>query len=153
MPDKKSNGGGDTKVGDIVLYQPTRRDWLRGGGPQIPAIVEAVDEDSKTATLIVFPTAGTMDKAYAIPYGDADGAYMKQGEESKTAKALKQAAEDAKKAAEEKTKKDEEEAKKVAEEAKKAKSAGGFPTAQTQLDADQHRAEMQYRYPQPPPEN
>lgn len=150
MPDKKNGGA---KVGDIVLYQPTRRDWLRGGGPQIPAIVEAADEDAGTATLIVFPTAGTMDKAYLIPYGDGDGMYMKQGEESKTGKAIKQAIEDKKKADEEKAKKDEEEAKKVAEEAKKQKSAGGIPTTQAQLNEDQHRADMQYRYPQPPPQD
>lgn len=154
MPDKKSNGGGGgAKIGDMVLYQPTRHDWLRGGGAQVPGIVHWVDEDSEngTANLIVFPTADGRDHILGAVYGDGDGQYMKQGEESKTAKAIKQAREDQKKADEARAKKDEEDAKKAQEEAKQ-KSPGGFPTAQTQLDADQHRAQMQYKYPQPPQE-
>lgn len=154
MPDKK-NGGGDVEVGDVVLYQPTRLQWLAGGGPQIPALVEAVDEEGENspATLTVWPRAGIADRLIAVTMGDADGQYMKKGEESKTAKALKQAAEDKQKADEDKAKKDAEEAKKAGEEAKKQKSAGGIPTTQAQLNQDQHMADLQYRYPQPPPQD
>jgi Skp family chaperone for outer membrane proteins len=147
MPEQKS----DTKVGDIVLYQPTFRDWLRGGGPQIVGIVLACDEESGAATLIVFPTDScTHDYKRNVTKGDGDGQYMKQGEESKTAKAMKKAAEEAKKAQEERQKKEQEEAKKLQEEAKKPKTAEHIPTQQEQLDQDQKKAYAQYKYPQPP---
>lgn len=151
MADKKSNGA---KVGDIVLYQPTRRDWLIGGGAQMPGIVEAVDDEAENspAWITVWPRAGITDRVLAS-YGDSDGCYMKQGEESKTAKAMKQAREELKKAQEERAKKDEADAKKAQDEAKKQKTAGGIPTTQAQLNHDQHLADLQYRYPQPPPEN
>lgn len=154
MPNKKSNGGGggDAKIGETVAYQPIRRDWLRGGGWPVPGIIQSVNEDAQTADLTIFPTPGTVDFVHACKYGDADGQYMKPGEESKTYKALKQAMEDAKKAAEEKAKKDEEEAKKAQEEAQQSKTAGGIPTIQAQLDQAHHIADMQYRYPQPQPE-
>jgi hypothetical protein len=147
MPEQKS----DTKVGDIVLYQPTRHDWLRGGSGQVPAIVFGCDEESGVATLIVFATASsTHDYRHGVTKGDGDGQYMKQGEESKTAKAAKEAREQAKKAEEERQKKEQEEAKKLQEEAKKPKTAEHIPTQQEQLDQDQKKAYAQYRYPQPP---
>jgi hypothetical protein len=139
----------DVKLGEWVLYQPFPKEWPMAPTLQAPACVCDYDEESKAASLVILhPGAGYIGQVRnPVFYGDADGQFMKVGEESKTAKAAKKAKEDAKKAAEEVAKKDEEKAKKMIEEAKEKTT---FPTTQQQLDRDQARQIAQYKYPQPP---
>lgn len=158
MAEKSGGGGnGEVKVGDVVLYQPTKRDWLQGTSGkelvQLPAIVESVDEEGAEAILICFPTSATMDKVRSSK-GDGDGEFMPVGEQSKRAKKL----EEEKKAKEEEAKqqaeKAEKESKKAAEDAQKAaEQKPPIPTQQMMIDADQRRMIAQYRYPQPTPES
>lgn len=161
MPEKKSsggssgggNGGGGTQVGSMVLYQPLKRDWLRGGGPQIPAIVESYDEDSGQAVLIVFPTSATMDFVHAATEGDADGQFMQLGEKSKTAQALEEQKQAQKELEEQRAQKAQEELEKMQEQAKQQEEKPeGTPTIQAQLDYDQKKATMLYKMGYPAPE-
>lgn len=150
MPDKKSGGGAaggsQTQVGSMVLYQPLKRDWLRGGGPQIPAIVESYNEETGQAILIVFPTAATMDFVHAATEGDADGQFMQLGEKSKTAQALEEQKKAQQEQQEQQAKKDQEDLKKMQEQAKKQEEKPeGTPTLQAQLDYDQKKATMLYK--------